>query len=83
VKGSDRFVLQTNPPVHKYLNCAWGVGVYKLTIKVFAEDTESSEAFVFFNWGGDWDRFDVFDETEWEQQKKMVLAGNPGQIRAR
>jgi hypothetical protein len=68
-KEGNSFVLETNPQSTKYSNCVWGLGTYRLTIKLFAEETEPRQAFVFLNWGGVWDLLDVFDETAWEERK--------------
>ena len=64
------FILETNPQAPKYSNCVWGLGVYRLTIKVYAEEAEPSQAFVLIKWDAQWDRLDVFDEAEWEQRKQ-------------
>jgi hypothetical protein len=72
-QASSSFYVQTNPPAHKYSNCVWDVGIYRLTIQAFAEAADPVQGFVFLKWDGQWDQLDVFDETEWEQRKQAQL----------
>jgi hypothetical protein len=67
--GGSRFILETNPKATKYSDCEWSMGIYRLTIKLFAEETEPSQVFLFLNWMSRWDYLDVFDEAEWEKRK--------------
>jgi len=68
----DGFFLQTDPKATRYSEGFGATCVYRLTIKVFAEDAEPARAFVYVDWNGNWDRLDVFDEAQWESRKRPV-----------
>ena len=66
------FFLQTDPKAERYAGGFNEASVYRLTVKVFAEDAEPVQAFVFLHWAGHWDSLDVFDEAEWEARKSLL-----------
>ncbi len=67
-----RFFLEIDPKAARYAGGFDETSVYRLTIKVFAEDAEPAQAFVFLHWNGCWDSLDVFDEAEWESRKPRL-----------
>jgi hypothetical protein len=69
LNGRTTFILESNPKSPKYTGCDWGNGIYRFTIRVYAEEAEPSQDFVFLNWTGHWDNLlDVFDKAEWERR---------------
>src|SRR5262249_8145553 len=68
-----RIFLETNPKLPKYMVGFKDNGIYKFTIKVFAEDAQPSQTFLYLAWREEWDSLDVFDEAEWEQRKLAMV----------
>ena len=68
----SRFFLETDPKATRYANGFDDTSVYRLTIKVFAEDAEPAQSFVYLHWDRRWDSLDVFDETEWESRQPRL-----------
>lgn len=62
----NRFFLEIEPKTKRYDRGFAESGTYRLTIRVFAEDAEPSENYMFLHWSGKWNAINVFDETELE-----------------
>jgi hypothetical protein len=70
LEHDSRFFLETDPKSTRYADGFDETRIYRLTISVFAEDAEPTQAFVYLHWHGNWNNLDVFDEAEWESRKR-------------
>ena len=64
----SRFFLRTDPQSTRYADGFGDTSVYRLTIRLFAEDAEPVQTFVYLHWKGQWNSLDVFDDAEWESR---------------
>jgi hypothetical protein len=72
LERDDRFFLQTYFKAQKYAVGFNETTMYRLTIRVIAEEAEPTKAFVYLAWKGNWNSLNVFDDSEWERRKPPV-----------
>lgn len=65
----QRFFIETDPKAPQYAGGFDDSSVFRLTVRVFAEDAEPAESLVYLQWKRQWDCLDVFDDAEWESRK--------------